>query len=365
MNKIVTALLIIVGVGVAVYFVSSSNSGGGESQKNTLFGGRGNGDSNGGQSADVFQGVQEEGDSADDESSNSLQDRPATEVYRNADEALAAVKGGAGNYDDIVLEQFTDLGPDCNWCDQFYKSVKDLMNNADTPPDQKSYYAELLAISGRVDNVSTLVDSIENGQAGQDPQIMMEALELTVGKDDVVNYLGGKLGSSQNTALKESIVAAISNQGSPLAINTLYKNAVETSNPDGYYSEGTGLGEVIPDESSFGVLKEIINKKDDYSHLAVKSLLNAGSEGLKSLFDTLSTSTNVEQDRKILKDAVDHINFDEDSEKFLKDIAQKSQNPALVELANATLQSFAQDADTTEDVGAEEDTAVSSPLGNE
>jgi hypothetical protein len=282
-----------------------------------------------------------------------VQDRPATEIYKSAEEALNAVKQGAPNYDDVILEQFTELGPDCSWCDGFYKSVKDLMAAADTPNDQKSYYAELLAISGRVDNVKSLVDAIESAAQGQDSQVAMEALEMTVGKDDVVNFLGEKLNSTQNSTLKESIVAAISNQGSPLAINTLYRATIESGNPDGYYSEGTGLGEVIPDEESYPLLRDMIQKKDDYSHLAVKAILNSGLDGLKALYDGLNSSSNVDQDRKILKDAIDHINYDDETEKYLKEVMQKSSNPALSELANSALESFAQEPAGGEDEGEE------------
>lgn len=272
-------------------------------------------------------------------------DRPATEIYKDSEEALKAVKAGAVNYDDVILEQFTLLGPDCAWCDQFYGSVRDLVNAGDTPTEQKSYYAELLAISGRVDNVTALVNAIENSPAGEGTEVYSEALEMTVGKDDVVKYLSSKL-SSPNQGLKESVVAAISNQGSPLAVETLYRNAVDSGNADGFYSQGTGLGEVIPDEPAYPMLKEMVAKRDDYSHLATKALLNAGVDGLKLVLDTLNGSPDPEKDRAALKDASDHVNYEESTEAILKEQESKSQNPSVVEFAKATLANFSQDAAT-------------------
>ena len=113
---------------------------------------------------------------------------------------------------------------------------------------------------------------------------------------------------------------------------------------------------MIPDEEAFPALKQIVEKRDDYSNLGVKALLNSGVEGVKAVFDTLGSSSNPEQDQKILKDAIDHINYDEDTEKFLKDIGEKSKNPALAALAKTTLESFAKEA-TTDDATVDTDQA--------
>jgi hypothetical protein len=266
--------------------------------------------------------------------------KPANEVYTSAEDALNAVKNGASNYDDTILEQFTLVGQDCAWCDNFYKSMKDLVTSPSTSNDEKSYFAEILAISGRVDNVNSLLQAIESAPSSDVSEIYSEALEMTIGKDDVVKFLGSKLNTNNNT-LKESIVAAISNQGSPLAIDTLYKQSRDSGNPDGFYSQGTGLGEVIPDQDSFPQLKSFMDKKDDYSHLAVKSLLNAGYDGLKVVAESLQNSKDSENDKKILKDAADHVSYDEETEKYIKDLAEKSSNPALTDFAKSVQASFA------------------------
>lgn len=362
MNKLGLVLALIIAA-VAILFVvrPSSNPGGTAANNSTNNGSSTNlGTANTSGGVDANSSVERPNASDDSQTSDEQADRPATEVYKSSEEALAAVKGGAGNYDDIILEQFTDLGPDCTWCDQFYKSVTDLMQAGDTPNEQKSYYAELLAISGRKENLQALIDSVENPQPGQDPQVALEAVEMAVGKDDVVNYLGQRLGSTQNPQLKESLVAAVSNQGSTLAVNTLYKATLESGNPDGYYSQGTGLGEVIPDEEAFGTLKEIAQKKDDYSHLAVKALLNAGLDGLKSVYDLLNNSNGGDIDQKILKDAKDHINYDEDTEKFLRETVEKSSNPALVSLAKSTLEDFDRAAKEAEEAPEEGEFPVTS-----
>ena len=185
--------------------------------------------------------------------------KPAAQVYSNADDALKAVLAGAKDYDDLVLEQFTLPGEDCTWCPQFYKSVKDLLADQTITADQRSYYSEILAVSGSVDNLSTLVDGIKNAPSKEAADSFAEALELTIGKDDVVQFLSEHL-SSTNETLREASVAAVTNQGSRLAAETLYKNTVERGDPDGYYSIGSGLGELVPDEETLPYLQELALK---------------------------------------------------------------------------------------------------------
>lgn len=288
---------------------------------------------------------------AGDEEEFSEEDiRPAADVYRSSEDALKAVRNGAVDYDDLVLEQFTDLG-DCSWCEEFYKEVHGMLASPETPTDHKSYYAELLAVSGKVENVKSLVEGIKNSPNQETTDIYMEALELTSGKDDVVSFLGNELETAgNNEPLKESLVAALTNQGSRLAADVLYKETVESGSPDGYYSLGIGLGELIPDEDAIPYLQDLMLKKDKYSHLAVKSLLNSGVDGLRLVFDALTNSKDPEFDRQMLKDAVDHVNYEPEIEDYVKKLAGSPQ-PVVSEFANQILEDFG----TQEDIDLPEE----------
>ena len=90
---------------------------------------------------------------------------------------------------DLILDQFTEPGQNCTWCNDFYGQLRDLIFSPDTKADQKSYFAEILAISGRVENVKTLVDAITSAKSQDEADSFAEALELTIGKDDVVKIL--------------------------------------------------------------------------------------------------------------------------------------------------------------------------------
>lgn len=226
--------------------------------------------------------------------------KPAADAFSSSEDALAAVLKAAKDYDDTVLEQFTRPGNNCAWCPEFYKSVKDMILSADTPADQKSYLAEVMAISGRVENVQSLVEAVKSAKTSDEADIFSEALELSVGGDDVTKFLGDQM-SSTNETLRESSVAAITNQGSLTAAELLIKHTVERGDPDGYYSLGIGLGEFIPDEDAIPAFQDLIQRKDQYSHLAVKALINSGMDGLRTVFDQLELSKDPEADRRILK----------------------------------------------------------------
>lgn len=347
MKKILPALIVVIIV-AALWFAVSSRSGDSERKQDrskpsaSLDSGAALPDSRISKSDGIKPRIPSEpGEDEEDEDELMFGERPATEIYKSAEEALEAVKKAALDYDDLVLDQFTELPASCSWCESFYASLKDLLASPDIKDDQRSYYGELLAVSGRVDNIKTLVDGITHARNQEEAEIMAEALELSTGSDDVVKYLGEQLGNNNET-LKEAAVAAITNQGSRLAVELLHKNTIERGDPDGYYSMGIGLGEVVPEEEALPYLQDLAAKRDAYSHLAVKSLLNAGLDGTKIVIDLLTSSRNPEFDRELLKGAKDHIAYDDDVIEFLRPLAESSQSPIVREFVQDVLKEFAQ-----------------------
>jgi len=258
--------------------------------------------------------------------------KPAAMAYASAEEALAAALKGAKDFDDSILEQFTEPSADCSWCPAFYNSIQELVTNPETPQDQKSYMAEILAISGRPENVQVLVDSIKNAKNSTEADIYAEALELSLGKDDVTKVLGEQL-STTNDTLREASVAAITNQGSRTAAELLEKHIQERNDPDAYYAQGTGPGEFIPDEDALPLVQEYVARRDAYSPKWALAMINAGLPGLQALFDQLETSNNAEADRNLVRGAIDHVNFEDGVKELADSVAANNKNPAAVELA--------------------------------
>lgn len=278
---------------------------------------------------------------------------PASKVYKTADEAMAAIKKGAADYDDSILEQFTEPGEDCSFCSEMYKSIKDTIATGNLPSEQLSFYGELLAISGRPENLQSLVEAIKAAPNTDAKEALAEALELTTGKDEVTAFLGTQLNDS-DSRIKEASIAAITNQGSRKAAELLYKATVDKGDPDGFYSQGIGLGELVPDDDTIPYLQELVGKHDQYSHLAVKSLLNAGIGGLRTVMDTLSLSKDPEADRGMLSQAADHVSYDEETEAYLTKLSTDSKNPVIKEFADKVLQSFKGQESESEEADTEE-----------
>jgi hypothetical protein len=344
MKKLLIVLLL-VGVGIAAFVLSrseDSKSSGTMTADNATTEGSdssANSDSKINRKEFLGKGDLDENSDLTDEGIEEEEARPAYEVYKTADEALDALKKGAQDYDDLILEQFTDLGPDCQWCDSFYNSVRGVMSAADTSPEQRSYFAEVLAISGRLENIQSLVDQIKNAKNSDESDVYAEALELTVGKDDVVKYLSTQL-ETDNQALKDASVAAITNQGSKLAVEALFKHVVERGDPDGYYSQGIGPGEMIPDEEALPALQDYITRRDAYSHLAAKAMLNNGVDGLKRFLDILENSNDANFDQRLVSGLEDHVPYEEAAEAILKDKIANAKNEVTKKFAEKALADF-------------------------
>jgi hypothetical protein len=289
--------------------------------------------------------------------------KPAAQAYSSADEALAKLKLAAADYDDLVLEQFTMPDASCSWCPELYKQLRDLMTASDTKGEQKSYFAEIMAISGRTENIGFLIDSLKNATTQEQKDIFSEALELTAGNDKVTQYLGDQLGTTAgNQQLKESLLAALTNQSTRVAAEIIVKATAEGNDPDGFYSLGIGLGEFVPDDESLPYLQELAQKRDQYSHLAVKALINGGLPGLRRAFDVLTNSKDAAKDQELLKDAADHVTYDEDTEQYLQQVVETSKQPFLVDFAKKVLEDFkgtGEDEIVIDEEGGEEADQVS------
>ena len=212
MKKIVPIILIIA---IAAYFFMSGDKAEqvatqSSSQKSTS--------ESSGSSFDAKQDetVQLGEDYGEEDEYEDIDIRPATEVYTSSEDAFEAVKKGAQDYDDIILEQFVEI-KDCEWCGEFFDSVKEAMLKPSASEDEQSYYSEILAISGSPTQVKTLVESIKNAGDEAKADLLAESLELALGDDTVVNYLKEELSETTDPLLKESLVAAVTNQGSRLA----------------------------------------------------------------------------------------------------------------------------------------------------
>lgn len=265
--------------------------------------------------------------------------KPAAHLYQNAESAFEAVKKGAADYDDVVLEQFTLPGEDCSWCPEFYNKIRSMMASSDISEDERSYYAELLAISGKTENIAALLNAARGAGNPDEANAYLEALELTVGNDQVISFLGKEL-ESANDPVKESIIAAITNQGTRAAAEILIRESEKVADPEDFYNKGIGLGEFIPEREAIPPLQELLRKRDPkLSGLAAKALANVGLDGLRIVFDELAVGKDEASDREMIKGLIDHISYDAETENYLNQILNKG-TAIQKELAQSILNDF-------------------------
>jgi hypothetical protein len=117
------------------------------------------------------------------------------------------------------------------------------------------------------------------------------------------------------------------------------------------------LGEAVASPEAFPFLKEMAEKRDDYSHLAIKALLNSGADGVRATFDILRASKNDEGDKKLLRDAIEHVNFDEDTEAIIRAEVEKGTNPLAVEFAREIKKNFDEESAQLEKEAQEEESS--------
>ena len=58
------------------------------------------------------------------------------------------------------------------------------------------------------------------------------------------------------------------------------------------------------------------------------------------VFDILTNSKSAEADKEMLKGAVDHVIYDEESETFLKKAAENTSQPLVADFAKQILEDF-------------------------
>ena len=102
------------------------------------------------------------------------------------------------------------------------------------------------------------------------------------------------------------------------------------------------------DDKALAKADEYAQKRDAFAPLAVKAMLNTGMPGLRMVMDLLSTSSNIEQDRNLIKGAVEHVGYDEQIEKYLQEKVNDPQ-PLVREFAKQILDDYSQQEEASQE----------------
>ena len=287
------------------------------------------------------QGDLTDGVAADQSGNGDTPTRPATELYKTAAEALDAIRKASVDFDDAVLDQFTMLPEDCAWCNDLYASLRGMAFEDGLSENQRRFYADILAVSGRTENAAALIKRIESSPPDKDEEVFdyADALGMVAGNDAFMKFLGEHL-ATKDEILKKGLISGLTNQGTAVALEQVYNGMKAEGDTGKKYDGATGLDAAVPLPDAFPFLKEVAGKRDEYSHLAVDALFNSGAEGARAVFDMLRASKDPQADKAMLKDAIRHVFFDEETEALFKEEAASNTNPTAAEFAKTVLESL-------------------------
>lgn len=265
--------------------------------------------------------------------------QPATKIYKSAEEAFNAVKEAAKKYDIEVLERFSLL-EGCAWCEEFYEMVRKELVKENLSEEEKAYLCELLTSSGNPSDIDYLIELYESSTSDSDKEIYLRSLEMTVANDKVLDKLFEKYNEKKdNQALRDSIVAALTVQGSAKSIEYLYSIAEAQDNPLSDVEKALGLSEAIPSDEALGFLEDKLQKGDGKLDFVISAaILNNGVQGLKLFMDLLQSPVAQRLSNHFEK-LVDHVPYDEEIKSYLNYVKEKGSDSQKV-FANKVLSAF-------------------------
>jgi hypothetical protein len=240
---------------------------------------------------------------------------PKASVDTVTHQAVALLRQAAESNDKEIYKQIGALPKGCRGCAEFFEQTRGILADKGLPYDQRLFFAGALAASGAPSNQSFLLGEIRkaaNDPAGADVSAAALARQLERQQqggpisDEVIDELSNDL-SEENPYLRDAALSILTRQGSLQAAQSLYSYTIENQDRDGFYRQGMGLGHITPSQEAFPFLRDLVRRRDQYSHLAVKALLNAGQDGISEVISLLSEVEGAKPDKGLLQNAVDHV----------------------------------------------------------
>ncbi|NDC39113.1 MAG: hypothetical protein EBZ48_13885 [Proteobacteria bacterium] len=268
-------------------------------------------------------------------------------IQDNARQAVEVLKEGARTGNKTLLKEIASLPKNCPGCSEFFLKTREAFSASDLSTDERIYLSSALAASGRADNQEFLYDQVRRAAADPSaaavpPATLARQLERNQQggplAGDVVDQVTNDL-SSENPYLRDAAISLLTRQHSLQAAQSLYEYTVNNAARDGFYREGMGLGLMTPDPEAFPYLQDLVRKQDQYSHLALKALLNAGPNGITQAVSLLQEMQSSGPNRALIQGAVDHIPMYGPSLTYMKGL-QGSANPTVAELAQEVVREY-------------------------
>lgn len=260
------------------------------------------------------------------------------EARKAAKRALQLLIQAAEKDDKNFLKEISKAGSKCYGCDPFYKEVKSLLSAQDIPNSLKWFLSDALVRSGVAENQQIVADraaeAAKHPESGESSTVFSDAMADAPLASSVVDSVSSNL-DSPNPYVRDMALTVLTRDGTLQSAQKLYEFTVQQKNSDGFYLENMGLGRMKPEPETLPFLEGLVRQQDQYSHLAVKALLNYGIDGIKRVASILS-EVGSGADKSLMVYAVNHVNRDPATISYLRTLAG-SGSPEMRQLANAVI----------------------------
>jgi hypothetical protein len=265
--------------------------------------------------------------------------------YRERTTAL--LKEAARTGSKALLDEIGALPKNCPGCGELFRTIQELFKDSSLSSDEQIYLASALAASGTASNQAFLYDQFRRASADPSSAPIPAA---TIARQLERNQQGGPLAGevvdqitndlqSDNPYLREAAISLLTRQRSREAAERLYEYTVNNADRDGFYRQGMGLGLMTPEPEAFPFLEDLVRKQDQYSHLALKALLNGGADGVGAAMSLLAEIPGSVANRALIMGAVDHIPMYGPTLKYIESLTS-SPNPTIKELARDVVREY-------------------------
>ena len=202
----------------------------------------------------------------------------APKIYKNKDAAVAAVREFLKTGSNEIIDEFTAMQGDCEWCGQFYDELKNILKDPRIAYGEKFRLGFFLSINGSSEALKILLDTAEFDPEFNQAHYLFESIASMPQRDEVVQVYGARLLSSDVSEFRKALTAGLGFGKSLTAAQYLYEDLVKNNSDAAFAKLGAGLPSLQASQEAANFLKEKAETQSFIQPLILASLLQSGGE---------------------------------------------------------------------------------------
>jgi hypothetical protein len=231
----------------------------------------------------------------------------AARIYSTAEQALPFVEEFLSTGLTETLAEFTGIQGDCSWCAELFQQLGDMIADTSTPEEERFRAAMLLSGTARVEAAEVLIEKAEQDPTFGVRTVLFESLARVPPTPEIIALYNQKLQDNDAEKIREALVAALGFGRSLEAAQALYRDITLHNDTDGFARDRIGLAYFNADASALPYIRSLVDKRDEFSALAFRSLLNSGEQGMQIALEILEANPNDSFFAEIVQDAPKYV----------------------------------------------------------